>query len=195
MGREARCELSLAGQTGQGQMLLEADVLILRGAVRRQLPRTGLGVAVADGETLVIPTPEGPLRAALGAAEAARWVKALARAAPGLAEKLGLGPDKRAHLLTAVTDPDLIRALEGHITASPSEAAFDLAEVTSEEVLQEIVSRLSARPVWMVTVKGKASPLPEDRVRAVMRAMGQIDSKSCAVSAVMTATRFAPRRP
>ena len=49
-------------------------------------------------------------------------------------------------------------------------------------------------PIWLVNVKGAASPYAEDTVRARMRAQGFIDSKTASVSATLAATRYARRK-
>lgn len=193
MGREAKGRIELDGRAAEATLLLEADVLVIRGALRRQWPRAGLSGWHAEGDDLVIGTPEGPLRAALGAKEAARWLRALDRPAPSLADKLGAGPARRVWLVGRAEEAELAAALSGALAAGPEEAALSLAEITSEAALAALLPVLPPHlPFWAVSVKGKDSPLPEARLRAALRGLGWRDTKTCAVSARMTATRFHP---
>lgn len=196
MGREATGHLRFGGAEGAGKLLLEAEVLILRGAVRAQLPRTALTGWRAEGDRLVIETPEGAIVADLPAGEAARWLAALARPAPGLAAKLGIGPESPVWLVLPATDPALIDAIGPH-AAAPDLARLALAELSGPPALEAALAALQARPLpfWAVTVKGPASPLPEARARLAFRDLGWRDAKSCAVSPRLSATRWHPPPP
>lgn len=193
MGREAQGMVQFRGQSGAGKLLLEAEGLILRGALRGRIARAEIGAAAVEGEDLVIATPEGPLRLTLGAKEAGLWLKALARPLPSLADKMGLSPSRPALALTPLSDAALLAAVQGCLTADPAAAAMMLAELPDRPAFDAILPRLTGLPVWVVTVKGKASALSDDALRPVLRGLGFIDSKSCAVSERMTATRYAPK--
>jgi hypothetical protein len=193
MGREAQGMVQFRGQSGAGKLLLEPEGLILRGDLRGRIARAEIGTAAVDGEDLVIATPDGPLRVTLGAKEAGLWLKALARPLPSLAEKLGLSASRPAFALTPLSDAALRAAAEGCITADQTAAAMMLAELPDRATFDAILPRLTGLPVWLVTVKGKASALPDDALRPVLRGLGFIDSKSCAVSNRMTATRYGPK--
>ncbi|GAB1480128.1 hypothetical protein MASR2M74_27010 [Paracoccaceae bacterium] len=192
MGREVTGEIRFAGAAGPGKLLLEPGTLILRGAVRAQIARETIrGFSVA-GETLRIDTDAGPVEADIGAQVAAVWVRALAKAPPTLAEKLGIGPDRAVLRLGAVTDAALLAALAHAGDGSPSLA---LTEVESPAALADALATMAAHPglpLWTVTPKGAGSPLPEAVLRAQMRRAGWRDTKSCAVSPRMTACRWHP---
>lgn len=192
MGREAAGEIRFDGKAGPGKLLLEAEGLILRGTVRAQIARDAIHSFEVAGETLRIETQAGLVEADIGAQAAAVWVRALAKAPPTLAEKLGIGPDRAVLRLGAVTDTALLAALAQAGDAPP---AFALAEVESPAALADALAAMAAHPglpLWTVTPKGAGSPLPEPVLRAQMRAAGWRDAKSCAVSPRMTACRWHP---
>jgi hypothetical protein len=190
MGREARdAAARFGGQAGPVTALLEADELILRGAVRARLPRAGLTDWRVAGDALHLVTPEGPLVLTLGAAAAAAWARALDRPAPTLAQKLGLGA---AVLAVGVTDPALAAVLAGR---AGTPAALVVAEVHDAGMLRAAVQAAEGRPLWVATVKGRGTPFGADAVRAALRGAGWVDSKSCAVSDRLTATRYTLAQP
>jgi hypothetical protein len=151
----------------------------------------------ADGPDLLVETAQGPLRLTMGEVEAQRWVAALAKAPPGLAEKLGLREDRRVYPLTPLTDEALIAATAPY-PAPAADAASLLAELPDEATLTALLPQLGLRPAlpfWAVTVKGKSSPFGENALRGRMRAAGYMDVKTCAVSPLRTATRYHFRAP
>jgi hypothetical protein len=185
MGRDAAAGVTFAGRSEPGRAVLEGDVLILRGAIRARIARGDLRDWWADGDNLRLATPEGPLVLTLGAAEAAAWVRALDRSPPTLAAKLGLASPVRA---IGVTDPALVAALAPHL-GEP--AAMAVAEVRSAAELAAALQVAEDLVLWVATVKGPASPFGEDAARAILRAAGRIDSKTCRVSDSLAATRYA----
>ena len=195
MGREAEAEAEFAGSSGAVRVLLESSELILRGAVRARIPRQAITGFRAEGVDLWLQTDCGPLRLTLGEAEAARWVTALAKAPPSLADKLGLRADRSVHLLAPLTDAALIAATAPFL-APAAAAACLLAELPDDTVffaLQPQLARWPALPFWGVTVKGKASRFSENTLRSLLRAAGYVDLKSCAVSPSWSATRYHPQ--
>lgn len=199
MGREAEAIISLAGPTGPeksgaGKILLEADALILRGAVKAQIARADIIGFAADDDDLVLQTRQGTIRAQLGTTQVALWLKALAKPPPSLADKLGIGAKSPAQVIGPLSEPALMAALEGYISTS---AALLLAELGSTAAFEAALVYLRKYPeavFWGVTVKGKSSPFSEANLRERMRAIGYIDSKSCSVSGSHSATRYM-RRP
>lgn len=193
MGRETQCHISFQGQEGQGKIRLESQELNLRGDIRARIGRGLVSAMECDGDDLVVTTAQGQVRATMGAKEAALWVKAFARPLPSLAEKLGLGPDRPARVLGPLTDPDLIAALTGCHSLS---SVLILAELPDQAAMDKALAVLAQTPgatFWGVTVKGTATGFSDAALRARMRAAGYIDTKSCAVSARHSATRYSPR--
>ncbi|MCX7889866.1 MAG: hypothetical protein N2422_09100 [Rhodobacteraceae bacterium] len=195
MGRESEAEARFRGASGRVLALLEPDEVILRRAIRARIPRATLAGWRAAGAELVLETPEGPLVLVLGEAEAAAWARALDRPAPRLADKLGIGPAAPAFVAGDAADPALAAALEGARAAAPEAAAAILAVIADAAGLAAALALAAAHPalpVWCVHPKGRV-PVGEAAVRAAFRGMGWIDSKSCAVSARLSATRYRRR--
>lgn len=196
MGREAAGEIRFDGKAGPGKLLLEGEGLILRGAVRAQIARGEIIGFAAAGDTLRIETRPGVIEADLGAREAAAWVRALAKPPPGLAEKLGIGPDRAVLRLGPVTDAALLEALagvrDGDGAGPPVLAIAELPDLAALEAALLVMVDHPGLPLWTVTPKGSGTPLPEATLRTRMRAAGWRDTKSCAVSARMTACRWHP---
>ena len=193
MGREAAAQISYQGQTGAGKILLEGAEILCRGAVRMRLPRADILTFAAQGPDLVLTTAQGDLRATMPPGHAALWVAALARPLPDLATKLGVSAQNRAFAATDLHDADLLAAVQDR-SAPADQAALALAEILNPADLSGILARIGSLPLWAVTVKGKDSPCPEAHLRPLLRALGYVDTKSCAVSARMTATRWQKRQ-
>jgi hypothetical protein len=97
-----------------------------------------------------------------------------------------------------VEDAQLEEALRAALAPSPGEAHLTLAVVESEAELAAAIEchrqLPDDAPIWLIYVKGKASPYGEASVRTAMRAAGYIDTKTASVSDVLTGTRFSKRR-
>lgn len=192
MGREAEAEAEFAGTSGAVRVLLESGEVILRGAVKARIARDAISSFRAAGPDLLLQTDRGPLRLTLGEGEAQRWVTALAKVPPSLAEKLELRADRLVHLLTPLTDDALITATTPFLAPADTAACL-LAELPDEASFTALLPQLSlwpALPFWGVTVKGKASTFTENTLRGLMRAAGFMDVKVCAVAPRWTATRY-----
>lgn len=195
MGREAQGQIGFQGKAGPGKLLLESDALILRGAAPGRIARDEVTGFAVQGDDLVIQTRQGDVVAALGAKEAAAWVRALAKPVPGLAEKLGISAARPVCVLGPLTD-DLLMAAVADLTMPANGTTLFLAELPDAAAFEAALAVLARHPdaaFWGVTVKGR-SAFPEAQLRAQMRGLGYVDSKSCAVSDRMTATRYAQRR-
>ncbi len=197
MGREAEATVHWRGQIGVCRVLLEASQVILRGDLRGQISRSGIAGLTLDGDDLRINTGDGPLILTLGADTAARWAAALAKPAPSLAQKLGLGPDKRVFATGRVSDPELANALDGAVAETDRNAALLLAVLAMPKDIEAalaLAQRNPSLPIWCVYPKGSGTPVGDVQVRTAFRAGGFIDTKACAVSGTLTATRYAIRR-
>ena len=194
MGREATAQISYQGQTWAGKILLEGAEILCRGAVRVRLPRAVILTFAAQGVDLVLTTAQGDLRATMAPGQAALWVAALARPPPDLAAKLGLSGQNRAFAASDLNDADLRAAVQDRL--APADLAIvAVAEILTPADLTDILARIDTLPLWAVTVKGKDSPCPEAQLRPLLRALNFVDTKSCAVSDRMTATRWQKRQP
>ncbi|MCF1707219.1 DUF3052 domain-containing protein [Tabrizicola sp. J26] len=191
MGREAVVLATAGEDAGEVKAILESGELILRGAFRRRWPRAALaGVRVEDG-VLALTAAGEPVRLDLGPM-ADRWAKALATPPTSLQAKLGLNRGK-ALVVGPVADSELAAALEGATAGSLEEAAMVVAVVTTDIDLATAQAALEGRrdrPLWVVYPKGRGVVFGDGEIRTALRAAGMMDTKACAVSERLTATRF-----
>ena len=132
----------------------------------------------------------------LGAQTAAAWAKVIATPPLTPRAKLGLDKDARALVLRAVDDEALTEALtdvrvENVIAADMLVACIrSLDDLRAARVFHAAHGRL---PLWTIYPKGPGIAFGEGDIRAQFRADGMRDTKSCAVSDRLTATRYMPR--
>jgi hypothetical protein len=196
MGREARCRARWPGGEGEVKALLETHELIIRGERSARWPLEDLADVVADGGSLRFATPDGPVSLELGPA-ALSWARKMTTPPPTLAEKLGLGPERRVQVVGEIDEPVLEVALAPAL-ALAGEAKVSLGVVASLADLDRLLEAHAAlpadAPVWVLNVKGPKSPFGENAVRAEMRARGFMDNKTASVSTQLTGTRYARRK-
>jgi hypothetical protein len=193
MGREAVAVCRWQGDVAEAKILLESQEIILRGDVRARIARGSITGARVDGDDLVVTAAAGELVVELGSIQAAKWAAAILKAPPTLASKLGIDAARRAFVIGVVADATLADALDGATTDVPGEAAVLVAVVLSDAELAAafaVAETLPTLAVWCVYGKGKAAITGDGAVRAFMRSQGYVDSKSCAVSGALTATRY-----
>ncbi|MBL8130094.1 MAG: hypothetical protein JNM64_20825 [Chloroflexia bacterium] len=194
MGKEADIRAEVGNAAGEVRALLERDELILRGEIRRRFPRTALqDTTVADG-VLSFTGAGQAVRLHLGDA-AATWHTAITTPPPSLRAKLGLDRGAKALLHGPCDDADLAAALAGVVTANGAEAAMLVACITSRDDLaaaEAVQARYPRLPIWAVYPKGRNVPFGDGAIRDTLRAHGFKDTKACAVSARLTATRYNP---
>jgi hypothetical protein len=192
MGREAEATVQWRGQTGLSKVMLESTEIILRGGIRGRIARADLTGFTVDIDDLRIATSDGPLILRLGAKLAESWAAALAKSPPSLAQKLGVGPDAPV-FVTGSPDKNLAAALVGATTDSPHDAALLMAVLSIAADLATALRMAQTHPalqIWCVYHKGPSAAVGDAQVRAAFRAAGLIDTKSCAVSDSLTATRY-----
>jgi hypothetical protein len=196
MGREAEGQVQFRGQAGLARIVLESDALILRGDLRARVARGDLLAWHGRDDDLCVETTAGPLVLTLGAAEVARWCKALDKPLPTLAEKLGLA-GQALWILTPVGDATLEAALVGATQAEGPGATLALAVLRDKadlDAVSAVVAQNPALPLWAVHEKGPRAGVPDSVVRAVLRAAGLVDTKACAVSPTLSGTRYQRRK-
>jgi hypothetical protein len=197
MGREAEANVQWRGETGLSRVLLESNEIILRGDLHGRIARAGLTLFAVEGDDLRIATPEGPLVLTLGAKTATSWAAVLAKPPPSLAQKLGIGPDALVYATGSIESTELAMALTGAITDTAKNATILVAVLATADDLHAALSLADVHPtlpIWCVYRKGTGIPVGDAQVRAAFRANGSIDTKSCAVSDCLTATRYGKRR-
>jgi hypothetical protein len=196
MGREAIVRAEVGDVAGEVKLLLEADALLLRGAVRRRFPRSCLESLRTESGLLRFDCAGEAVVLHLGAPAAVKWMEAIEKVPPSLREKLGLARDRAYWVGAPAIEPELIKAIDGACTASADKAAMLLGMVEQSADLDALLAAqpLPVRlPVWALYPKGKGVPFGDAAIRAALREAGYRDTKSCAVSARLTATRYHPR--
>jgi hypothetical protein len=192
MGLEAETTCRLGGKAHKVKALLESAELILRGELKRKLPIVALKNVSANGAALSFEAEGESFSLDLGAARATAWAKKIATPPPSLAMKLGIGKASQAFLIGAVEHAELKAALKGNTTANTKDASVFIAVIRSETELSAALKAYGKAqvPIWLVNIKGPKSPLGENPIREKMRAAGFKDTKTCAVSATLSGTRY-----
>ncbi len=193
MGREAVAVARWRGAVEEVKALLESQEIILRGAIKARIVRSGISMIAVQGDELVLHANNERLVLALGAKEAAKWRDALLKPSPGLASKFGISPEKPVFVIGKSDDADLIDALSGARCDTLGEATVMLAIIENEADLISACAIATKKPklfLWCVYPKGKDAKFGDAAIRRVMRAGGFVDNKSCAVSTRLTATRY-----
>ncbi len=193
MGREALVYAEVGSETDEVRALLESGELILRGAIRRRCPKPALEGVTVEGEVLCFTYAGDPVRLHLGAREAEAWRKAITMPPPSLRTKLGLNKGARALLVGSFEDDALAEALDGVLVEDGADAAVMIACIERPDDLSAARTLHAAHPslaLWAVYPKGRGVTFGENEIRASLRAKGFRDTKSCAVSERLTATRY-----
>lgn len=193
MGREAVAVARWRDEVEKVKALLESQEIILRGAIKARIARSAISNIAVEGNVLFLLSDGEPLVLELGTKEAAKWRDALLKPPPTLARKLGIGPDSPVFVIGNSDDGELKKALAGATCLSPGEAHVLLAILKSEaDIVLAFATALqhSKLFLWCVYFKGKSSDFGDAAVRTFLRERGYIDSKSCAISSQLTATRY-----
>jgi hypothetical protein len=194
MGLEATAIAHWQGQSGPVRLHLDSTAFDLKGAIRLSIPRAAIADPRAEAGRLTLTAHGEPLAIDLPEADAARWCAALLKPVPTLAQKLGIGPEAPACLVGETDDTTLLTALEAARAATPDDARILIAIVHAVADLEPAATLAGPRPVWIVTGKGRHATVRESDLRTWLRDAGFGDSKSCAVSETLTATRWQRRR-
>lgn len=196
MGREAICTIHFRGGAAKGKALLEGETLILRGDIRGRISRSAITAIEVQGDKLTLVADGQPLALDLGANEAARWQAALLKPAPTLAVKLGISPASQVLVIGELCDSDLAAAVDSARAPSLRDAHMLLAVVLAARDLDDALAAARMAPtlpLWCVYRKGEA-PVSGSMIRDRLRNEGMIDTKSCAISERLTATRYGFRK-
>ncbi|WP_109776577.1 hypothetical protein [Quadrisphaera granulorum] len=178
---------------GEAKVLLEAAELVLRAPFRRRFATAQITDVVVDGDVLRLRCGPDEVALHLGGRAAVSWAKAIATPPPSLRQKLGLADGARPLLVGDTDDAALLEALKG--TTTTDRAAADLlvaCVATADDLLAALDVHADGPPVpvWVVYPKGKGVMFGDAAVREVLRGRGFRDTKTCAVSDRLTATRY-----
>lgn len=197
MGREAVIRVEVSGRTEDVKALLESAELILRSPIGRRFPISGITGVAVDGAVLRLTCGGEPIVLHLGERAAASWAKAITTPPPTLRHKLGLSGAAKALLVGDPDEAELQDATQGSLTTDRAAADMIIARVTGPDDLQaalNLVSEGPPVPLWAVYPKGRAVSFGDAAIRHALRDRGLRDTKTCAVSATLTATRYDPAR-
>ena len=192
MGLEAETTCTHGGKTYKVRALLESTELILRGDLKRKLPLTSLTNVHASNTSLSFSANGESYTLALTANKAATWAKKITSPPPSLAKKLGLSAEALAFVIGKTDDAELDAALKGNTTPTPQQAALFIAVTRDEAQLTTALKTYgkAQAPLWLINVKGPKSALGENAIREKLRVLGFMDTKTCAVSATLSGTRY-----
>jgi hypothetical protein len=192
MGREALVHAEVGGEAGEVRALLESSELILRGEIRRRFPKAAMTDLRVEDDMLCFVCQGDAVRLALGARAAASWAEAIAKPPPSLRAKLGLDKGAKARLIGVCDDVVLAEAVDGALAHAGEAATMLIVCVNGLDDLAKALDALSAAPqmaLWAIYPKGKVT-FGDTAIREALRAQGLRDTKSCAVSERLTATRY-----
>lgn len=193
MGREALTWAEVGSEAGDVRALLESTELVLRGDIRRKFPRLRLARVRVEGDFLRFDCDGERVALQLGSTVARRWAKAIDTPPPNLRAKLGLAEGARALRVGVFDDPELESALAGVLVDGVENADMIIAcvsEAADLDAALAIHAASPALPLWVVHPKGKRVAFGDGEIRSVLRARGFRDTKSCAVSDQLTASRY-----
>lgn len=177
-------------ESGEVKALLEAQELILRGDIRRRFPKAIMTDLRVEGPVLRFSCNGETVALNLGTKAAEAWAKAIATPPPSLRAKLGLDKGAKALLIGVCDDPALAEALDGRLVNDIEEASMAIARIDAPEDLAKAQAACCTLTLWTVYPKGKAARFGDAAIRAALRELGWRDTKSCAVSDRLTATRY-----
>jgi hypothetical protein len=195
MGREAKVHVTCGSEAGQVKVLLESRELILRGAIRRRYPKAAIDNLAVHGETLTFACAGEQVQLDLGEKAAASWFEAIRKPPPSLAAKLGLDKGAKALLIGVCDDPVLSAALSDALVTADQTPDMIVTVIGAEQDLDQALSahaQFARIALWAIYPKGKAAAFGDTAIRAMLRNRGFRDTKSCAVSDILTATRYNP---
>lgn len=193
MGREALIHAEVGTQAGEVRVLLESTEMILRGDIKRRYLRVEIQQLAVDGEVLQFRSGGDTVRLHLGEKVAQSWADVIAKPPPSLRAKLGLETGALALILGRVTDEALAEATSGSAVTSGAAAQMIIAVIDGPDCLaevQRVQGDFPSLPIWTVYPKGRGIAFGDTAIRTVLRGAGFRDTKSCAVSDRLTATRY-----
>lgn len=195
MGREASCMCNIQGREAMAKILLESKELVVRGELRCVIPVSAIKNIRVEGDALTFKNGKDKVSFGLGSVTAKKWLNAILKPPPTLAQKLGIGPNSVVHVSGVSSSDELRIALAEAGGARHQSPHMLITCVESRESLLKALDDLresldGAIPIWVVYPKGAGSSLSETAVRETLRQRGLRDTKVASVSPTLTALRF-----
>jgi hypothetical protein len=199
MGSDAQCTCVRNGEASYVKALLEAPELILRGEMRMRLPFSKMKRVRTGGNWLRFTFDGEVFALELGSAVATKWVKALLKTPPTLAQKLGIAAETTVRMIGPIDDDALKKALAEANEVSDRKCTLILARVDTPADLNTALKKSASQlktgvPIWLIYRKGPGHPLNANQVRQTALSTGIVDTKVVAVSAEFSALKFVKRR-
>jgi hypothetical protein len=195
VGKEAACAAVAGPKRGPVKAHLDGERLRVSGALRLNVPLGELReLAVRDG-ALSFEVAGERITLELGARAAAAWARDIANP-KSLLEKLGVKPGQRSCVL-GLASPfvDKVTSATGNAPAVTLRGNFDaiFLAIENEAKLGRIAAcashLVSNGALWIISPKGKGTPVRENAVRAAILAAGLVDTKVVSFSATHTAAK------
>jgi hypothetical protein len=197
MGRERDCVARIDGKKSEGSALLETDEIVFRGAsFRLRFPLRALGALAVNGDSLSFVAGEQRIALELGAAEAAKWLKAIENPKSRI-DKLGIKPGQKVAVV-AVDDPTLVEELRDKGAEVRRGAPLKNTDVVffGVKAKKDLARVATLRPkladkgaLWIVRPKGAAA-ITERAVLSAGKEAGLVDVKVVKLSETSTAQKF-----
>lgn len=195
MGDEAHCAVRFGDRLAHGKTLLESDELLFRGDPRLKIPFASIRSVSAKDGWLTVVFPDGEASFELGRA-AERWAGKI-RKPRGLLDKLGVKPGLRVVVLGVEDQQFRTQLAEGvGVVQDRPAAETDLMFLAIErpadlEQLGPLEKYLKPNgAIWVVSPKGKHSPVKEVDVMAAAKEAGLVDVKVASFSPTHTALKL-----
>ena len=196
MGREATIETQLGDALGLCTVHLEAQELILRGAIKAKLRIAELSGEHVQANGLHANTPQGALWLGLTERVAQSWLLKMQTPPPTLASKLGIHFQIGVAFLQPDTEIAALVQEYGATICALQQADLWFTALNSAADLHDLLTQLQRTPLgknqalWVVRAKGKAATLKESTVMQELRALNLVPTKTARVSEFRTGDRY-----
>jgi hypothetical protein len=189
MGNEARCRVSIDGETAEANVSLETEELIVRGAMRAKIPFRDARDVAADGGVLRLLWDGREVRVHVGA-DAPRWVEKI-RNPKTVADKLGLKAGQTISVIGSMDESFLRDRPVSKRLCAGSNIIFFAANARADlDRLPELRDALDpAGAIWVIRPKG-VDAIRESDVLAAGKKAGLVDVKVVKFSDTHTAEKL-----
>jgi hypothetical protein len=192
MGSAALCRIDYDGASHEARALLESEEVIIRGALRLEVPFREVRDAAADNGILRLRWAGHELGIHLGR-DAAKWAEKI-RNPKSVLDKLGIKAGQKVSVVGAIEHLEELEAKSGDVSRRLRKgsdviffAAASRAELGRLSSLREALKPDGA--LWVIRPKGMTE-ITEADVMAAGKAAGLVDVKVVKFSETHTAEKF-----
>ena len=200
MGREAIVEAQLGEIQGSCTVHLEAQEIILRGAIKAKLRIVELSGAHVHANGLHASTSQGALWLGLTERVAQSWLLKMQTPPPTLASKLGIHSQIGVAFLQPDTEIAALVQENGATICALRQADLWFTALNSAADLHDLLAQLQRTPLaknqslWVIRAKGKAATFKESTLMQELRALSLVPTKTASVSDLRTGDRYSVLR-